>query len=264
MTSATATLLGAVTAAGIAGTAWRLKSLSASGAAAATLLGIVASAAGTDWAALLVLYFVSSSALSRAGASAKARRTAGVVAKGGARDATQVLANGGAFGLAAVAMLVSPSLWPAVAAAGALAASAADTWATEFGTWRGGTPRHVLTWQPLAPGMSGGVTVVGTLAMVVGAAAVAGTAVALGWPASAAPAVLLGGIAGAVADSVLGATVQERRRCPTCDVSTEQPLHACGTLAPVVGGWPGVSNDAVNAAATGTGALVAVLLMSGT
>ena len=49
----------------------------------------------------------------------------------------QVLANGGVFALAALLGAVLGSPWPAAgsrAALGALAASAADTWATEIGT----------------------------------------------------------------------------------------------------------------------------------
>src|SRR5918997_262513 len=69
----------------------------------------------------------------------KAQRTGDVVAKGGARDAFQVVANGGLF---AVMALAAAALAPgsplartfAAAALGALAASAADTWATEIGS----------------------------------------------------------------------------------------------------------------------------------
>lgn len=248
--------VGAVVATGIAGAAWRAGSLSRSGAAAAALLGTVAAAAGPAWATVLIAYFVSSSALSRLGAARKASRTAGIVAKGGARDAAQVLANGAAFGVAASAWLLTRDAAWAAAAAGALAASAADTWATEVGTWIGGTPRHVLTWRPLDAGMSGGVTVAGTLAMIAGAAAIGACAEGLGMSARGVP-VVAGGLAGALADSVLGATIQARRRCEACGASTEQVRHACGGVTRTVGGAEGVGNDAVNALATAIGAVTA-------
>ena len=61
-------------------------------------------------------------------------RTASIVAKGGERDAMQVLANGAMFAGAAFAMVLRPDTRWIALGAGALAASAADTWATEIGT----------------------------------------------------------------------------------------------------------------------------------
>src|SRR5665213_2130338 len=98
-------LEGAIVAACVAFGAKRAGSLSMSGALAATIVGTLAVAAGWDWGALLLLYFISSSLLSRIGRATKERRTAAIVAKGGARDAIQVLANGGVFAAAAAAML---------------------------------------------------------------------------------------------------------------------------------------------------------------
>src|SRR3954464_8873352 len=93
--------VGLLAAIAIALAARRAGSLANSGAFAAVLVGTAAVAAGWSWGALLVLYFVSSSALSHAGGAEKERRTSGVVAKGGARDAVQVIANGGVFALCA-------------------------------------------------------------------------------------------------------------------------------------------------------------------
>src|SRR5690606_16605206 len=67
----------------------------------------------------------------------------------------------------------------------------------------------------------------------------------------------VGGIAGMLLDSLLGATVQERFRCPVCQRETEAPVHRCGTPTQRVGGWRGVNNDVVNFCATLAGALVA-------
>src|SRR3569833_1751003 len=118
----------------IALVARRARSLSTSGAAAAVVVGTLAVAAGWSWGLLLILYFASSTLLSRIGKAEKERRTADVVEKGGERDAWQVFANGGVFAGAAVGSLVWPSpAWLALGA-GALAASASDTWATEIGT----------------------------------------------------------------------------------------------------------------------------------
>jgi uncharacterized protein (TIGR00297 family) len=223
------------------------------------VVGAAAVAAGWDWALLLIIYFATSSALSRLGAERKARRTASVVAKSGPRDARQVLVNGGVFTAAAALALFFPhrmQLWRAVAA-GALAASAADTWATEIGTWIGGTPRSAWNWRRVAPGTSGGMTTAGTIAMVGGAAILALAVYGLKWGRGHAIATVLGGLSGAVADTVIGATLQERRRCVGCGEHTERAVHSCGSRTRVARGIAGLGNDAVNLIATVVGCGIA-------
>src|SRR5690348_10562762 len=121
----------------------RARALSVDGAIAAALVGTLAVLAGWNWAVLLILYFASSSGLSRFGVGEKTARTKSVIEKGGERDAMQVIANGGVFGIAALLAIVDREhamRWAALGI-GALAASASDTWATEIGTLVGGPPR---------------------------------------------------------------------------------------------------------------------------
>jgi uncharacterized protein (TIGR00297 family) len=256
--------LGLLAAAAIALAARRAGSLSASGAVAATVVGTAAVTAGWGWGALLVLYFALSSALSHAGAAEKRTRTGGVVAKGGARDAAQVLANGGVF---ALCVLCLPLAGPqgrslAAAAAGALAAAAADTWATEIGALFGGTPRALLGLRPVPPGTSGAMSLAGTGAMIAGALCVALAARALGLT-DAFAAVTAAGCAGALADTLIGATMQERRWCDACGLATEQAMHDCGAPTRHAGGLAVLDNDAVNLVATVVGAATALLLAFG-
>ena len=252
-------LAGIALAGAIASAAWRLRSLTPSGAVAATIVGAAATAAGWSWAALLILFFVSSTALSRLRADAKERRVSAIVEKGGERDAAQVLANGGVFAACAVAFTFGPDPVWRVAALGALAAASADTWGTEIGTLAAGAPRSIVSGQRLDPGTSGGVTAVGTAAEVAGAAFLALGAALLGWPGMAL-AGLAGGVAGAIGDSLLGATVQERRWCRRCEAATERRVHPCGTPTRIAGGIAGFRNDGVNFASGLIGALVAVLV----
>lgn len=241
----------------------RARALSTSGAIAATATGTAVMAAGYGWGALMAIYFVSASAISRLGRARKEARTAGMVDKGGARDATQVLANGGVFTVAALgSALVAAPLASTLAAAalGALAASEADTWATEIGTWVGGAPRSVLTLAPVPAGASGGVSGAGSVAMVAGAVFVALVALVAGLGAPLTP-VIAGGITGALADSVIGATLQERRWCASCEKVTEQLVHRCGTRTTLVGGLAWLDNDWVNFLSTLVGALVAAAIV---
>jgi uncharacterized protein (TIGR00297 family) len=209
------------------------------------------------WQAALVLlaFFIPSTAISRLGRARK--RELVDIGKHGPRDAMQVLANGGVAAAAAVL-----SHWfgaPLLAAfAGAFAAASADTWATEIGTLAKGAPRSILSFKPLPPGLSGGVTWQGSAAQVAGAVIVALVAalvhVSPFWP------VVIGGIAGSVADSLLGATLQTLRYCPQCQRECETNPHACGTATVVRRGLKWFDNDAVNFMATLIGGLVAALI----
>ena len=162
-------VIGAAVASFIALLARRARSLSTTGAIAAAVTGTIATAAGTSWAVLLILYFAASTALSRLGRAEKERRTSAVVAKGGERDALQVSANGLVFTIASLGMVLHPDAHWLALGAGSLAASAADTWATEIGTLYGGEPRSILTGRRLTAGTSGGISTAGTVASVAGA-----------------------------------------------------------------------------------------------
>ena len=161
--------------------------------------------------------------------------------------------------MAALGSLFLPApMWNAVAA-GSLAASATDTWATEVGTLAGGEPVSITSASKVPPGTSGGVTLVGTTAGAGGALFIAAVATLANWPLPFA-AVALGGMAGALADSILGGVLQARRWCDLCAKSTERLVHSCGTPTRHAGGLAGFDNDAVNAVCSGVGALVTLLL----
>ena len=237
----------------------RTRTLSTSGAVASALIGTVVVAAGWGWGVLLLSLFVSASALSKLGQRQKAERVAGIVEKGDERDAAQVLANGGVFAAAALGHILFPSpIWYSMAA-GALAASAADTWATEAGTLAREEPISIVTGRRVPAGTSGGITLVGSLAGIAGALFIAFGATLANWPVAFA-AVALGGVAGALADSLLGGTLQARRWCDLCAKGTERRVHDCGAPTLPAGGLAGFDNDLVNAVCSGVGALVALLL----
>ena len=253
-------LSGFLLAALIALVARRTRSLSPSGAIAATIVGTLAVAAGWSWGVLLIVYFAASSLLSHVGRSAKERRTASVVAKAGPRDAAQVLANGATFAAAALFVLLKPDVRWIALGAGSLAASSADTWATEIGTLFGGNPRSILTWRTIPVGTSGGVSLIGSLAAVGGAIFVALVAASLGWTWIVCRNVMIGGIAGAFVDSLLGATLQSRRWCDACSRGTERLIHDCGAHTRPHGGFFWMDNDLVNFLSSAAGGLLAMML----
>jgi len=273
---------GACFAAVVAFAARRAHALTTGGAAAAFVVGTLTVASGSAGFALVLLaFFVPSVLLSRYGRARKRALTD--AGKAGPRDAMQVVANGGVATACALAWATTHDVRWAFAFAGAYAAAAADTWATEIGTLARSEPRSILTLRPVATGMSGGVTLPGTLAEIAGAAwmglvGIAGIVLAyllvtggFGYSmangaagtlrlAVAALAIPLGGVLGATVDSVLGATVQELRRCDACGRTCETDPHACGGPTRLVRGVRGCSNDVVNLLATAAGAAVAFAL----
>ena len=236
------------------------RTLTTTGAIAAAIVGAASVAAGWSWGALLLAFFLSSSALSRIGIDIKQRRTRDILDKGGQRDAVQVLANGGVFAAAALGHVVLPwDGWMAVGG-GALAAATADTWATEIGTLANHAPRVITTWRPVPPGTSGAVTLVGTAGMLLGSAFLTLAMFVAVWPRHVLIAAFIGGVLGALADSLAGATIQARRRCASCDAFTERAMHSCGAHTVHAGGVSWMTNDAVNLLCSVVGASSALVI----
>ena len=141
----------------------------------------------------------------------------------------------------------------------------ADTWGTEIGTLVSRvTALDRPDARPLATGLSGGVTRAGTAAEVAGALFIAlvAAAAAIATDIRSIAAVTAGGIAGALADSALGATIQERRWCAACDRMCEADPHGCGAATVHRSGVSWVSNDMVNLLATFVGSAVTLALLA--
>ena len=223
-------------------------------------VGALTYASGTlGFTCVLLAFFVPSVALSRFGKRRK--RELVDIGKSGPRDAMQVLANGGVATACAVAWSFTHDAHWAFAFGGAYAAATADTWATEIGTLARRVPRSIFTLRPIATGLSGGITLPGTLAEVGGAVWIGLVALTCVAPASASLwAIPLAGVAGATVDSILGGSVQELRRCDACGRSCETDPHVCGAPTRLIRGVRGFSNDVVNLAATLAGATLAFVL----
>jgi uncharacterized protein (TIGR00297 family) len=263
-------LLGFLFAALIAFVAYRARSLSKSGALGALVEGtIIFGLGGWRWAILLLAFFVSSSALTRAFGKRKISLNE-KFDKGGQRDIGQVLANGGiAAVFAGLSYFFPAAPWTWWAFAASMAAVNADTWATELGVLSPSLPRMLTDLRkPVEKGTSGGVSVHGTLAALGGSAFIALLAVLFTPVAMPASSFLLAfvltslaGLIGSLFDSLLGATAQAIYRCPQCNKETEKhPLHTCGTQTVQVRGLKWLNNDLVNVGCALVGALVGMIL----
>mgnify|MGYP001605299995 FL=1 len=220
---------------------YRRRALSRSGVVGAIITGgLLFGLGGLSGAALLLAFFISSSALSRFKESQK-ESLAEKFSKGSQRDLGQALANGGVAALCIVGWAVTkqPAWWAACAAA--LASANADTWATELGVLSKTPPRLITSGQTVEVGTSGGVSAWGTFAALVGSfliSLVAFIAIHLDPNLHASrlisnsPALLfiitLSGLLASLFDSLLGATVQAIYYCDRCGKETERhPAHRC-------------------------------------
>ena len=250
----------------VGGLAYWRGSLTGSGWAGAVVVGtLTAGLGGWDWGLLVIVFFVSSSVLSHFGAGRKARFVAEQWEKGARRDWAQVLANGWLVSLLALLWWLWPDRIFRVAATGALAAVTGDTWATEVGVLSRGLPRMITTGRKVAPGTSGAVSVLGSIAALSGAACIGVSALLLGllmqheFRPGVLVAALAGGTTGVILDSLLGATVQSVRWCARCEAETERRTHACGSSTARLRGWRWLTNDTVNSLASLAGGLAAAL-----
>ncbi len=264
-------LLGLALSSGIGLLAYKRRSLTKGGAAGAVATGTtIFGLGGWPWGISLIYFFLSSTLLSHFREKEKASTAADKFSKGSQRDLAQVLANGGvaSFYAATASTTRSEALQQTLQAGfvGALATATADTWATEIGVLSPHQPRLLTTGQPVAPGTSGGITLPGSGASVLGAftfGLVFWAAHGLRKSLASLPFVaLLSGLAGSLCDSLLGATVQAMYFCPHCQRETERAIHACGTRTRPLRGVSWCNNDVVNALASLAGSLTAIVLHS--
>ena len=179
---------------------------------------------------------------------------------GGQRDWVQVICNGGVAVAASLLYLMdvgcheqpidfaydfNASIF-SIAVLGSLACSSGDTWASEIGSVYGKTPRLITTFHLVPVGTNGGITIIGTIASVLGGSLVGFayyvTIVAImtydmtrdkyppQWPIILTG--LLGGLIGSLIDSLVGAKLQYSGYCDVQKRIVHEPSettkHICG------------------------------------
>ena len=251
---------------GIGGAAYIARALDPRGAVAGGLFAFsLVGLGGWAWAVPGFVFFVFSSMLSVvAGDPDQDERDGGREG----RTLRQVMANGGvAWGLLFVFGVLPGDMSFFRAACyvgflGALAAAAADTWATELGVWTAKRPWSLRTGARVPAGESGAVSLGGTVAAAFGAGSVAGVTVLpmelpvqTSW--SLFVVVIGAGLVGMMVDSLVGAFLQARYRDPASGRLVET---AVDQSVPLVRGWRWVNNEFVNLLGTTAGALAALLL----
>ncbi len=237
----------------IAGVSFLLHFLDGSGAVSTFLLGAIVFGIGKwEYSLPILLFFVLSSLLSKLGKEWK-QKFAATFQKGGRRDFGQVAANGGVAGL--IVLLWNYIPWGGwyFLFVGSIAAVTADTWATEIGVFSRQSPRHVLNFRQVPPGTSGGITLLGLGAALLGSLVI----VFVGGLATnnyalvnhgflLASLITVAGFLGSIVDSIIGATIQAQYQCPACGKITEKKIHCQHHRTQVISGYPIIDNDVVN------------------
>ncbi|GAB2300386.1 hypothetical protein Dimus_034428 [Dionaea muscipula] len=215
--------------------AYKRRSLNFSGALAGFIVMAIHLAANFRYAAMLLVFFFSSSALTKRGASKK-RAVDAEYKEGGQRNWIQVLSN------SIIATVLVVTIWSLTgwedscldakqstlikALVGGLighyCCCNGDTWSSELGVLSDEEPRMITTFKQVPKGTNGAVTIAGLLA-----AAEAGGVIGLTYLVSGLigakcfhvkqlliiPLSALAGLCGSLIDSLLGATVQYSGYC---------------------------------------------------
>jgi uncharacterized protein (TIGR00297 family) len=253
--------LGAALSAFVALASYKVKFLTKSGSAATFLLAaFIFGFGGLKWSIPIMAFFIFSSLLSKVKKGIKREVEMVYFEKTGVRDHWQVAANGGLGGILVLLNAVYPSGLFYIIYVSSLSAVCADTWATEIGTLRKTGTYNILTFRKIEQGMSGGVSLTGTLGGMLGSFVISLSGI--WWIESNISqyiaVVVFAGVFGSFIDSLLGAAFQAQYRCEICGKITEKSYHCKTETAPAKGlSW--LNNDMVNFLSGTCGGIIVII-----
>lgn len=188
-----------------------LRGVNFSGAlAGAVICFVIYVSAGPPAVAILVLVFALTWISTRFGSTHK--RQLGSAEDRHGRNAAQVLANLGVAGICAMASGATGRSIFVLGMVGSLAEAAGDTVSSELGRACSEKARLITTWQAVAAGTSGGVSIVGSACGVATVVLISLAAAGMGllpgkWLAVSS----LAATVGMIVDSILGATLEKKK-----------------------------------------------------
>jgi len=179
--------------------------------------------------------------------------------KGSQRDAIQVFANGGVALALALVYIFLPLKVFVIAFVCSLAEAFADTVASGIGAFANGV-YDIFRLKKCDKGLSGGMSILGTLSSLFASAVIAVVAFSFGQiNIIEALIVTASGFFGGVFDSFLGSLFQVKYKCYECGIITEKEEH-CGKVTEKYRGLRFVNNDVVNFSSTVFAAALGALL----
>ena len=231
--------------------------LTVRGVVSAVLLDIVVSAAFGNFGFCILLAFLAFSVVVDKIKKKALGKNEDKSKRGDKRDEIQVLANGFIPAVFAICYLIWHHHVFILAYTAALAEAFSDTCGSGFGAFSR-SAFDIFRLKKIESGLSGGVSVVGSCASFLSAAAFPLIAFAFG--------VLdlkltliagLSAFAGAVFDSFLGSVFQVKYKCESCGKITEKEEH-CGDRCSVYSGFKIVNNDVVNLLSSAFASAIAI------
>lgn len=175
------------------------------------------------------------------------------------RSYVQVLANSLTASICALCYLFTKQNLFVIAFVASLAEALADTAASGIGVLSG-RAYDPFRRRPCTPGLSGGMSILGTVASVLAALLMSLIALCFGSIDHIDVAVItLASTLGAIFDSLLGSLLQVKFKCPKCGEITESKEH-CSTPTTRYSGITCVTNNTVNLLSTIFSAILAGLL----
>jgi uncharacterized protein (TIGR00297 family) len=232
--------------------AYKKKSLSLSGFAAAAILGTaIYTFGGIFFWIILGSFFVSSSILTKIKDYISVADEVNL--KDGIRTYTQVIANGFAGLLFAYLFYLTKDHLYMLAFAASIASCNADTWASEIGRLSTKETYSLLTRNPIEKGLSGGVSNLGLLASFLGSLFIAiiflfGYLIIYDFSREIVIFFVLcvaAGFWGSILDSIIGETIQAKYYCSVCGKVIEKNTHH-RTSATLIKGVVLIDNNVVN------------------
>lgn len=194
--------------AGFSVLAYSLRALDAKGSTVSFALGLmIILAGGLTWLALMAVFTGAAFVVTKFQMERK-HQLGLAEARDGERGWKNVVGNGAAPGIAALAFWLEPDAG-AIAYAVAVAAIMADTMGSEVGVLSRQARLAVPPWPRVEAGLNGAVSALGQTAAALGALGIAWVGLLLGViDGSQLPIVAVAGFAGGQIDSVLGATLE--------------------------------------------------------
>ncbi|MHA1866104.1 MAG: DUF92 domain-containing protein [Candidatus Heimdallarchaeaceae archaeon] len=256
----------------IAVTSILVKALTWDGALAGFFFGIaIFGLGGWSWGAMYFAFFLIGSLTTFFKKKEKREVINEFEKESTARDSLQASVNSIIPVIAALLNILFPSNLFTVITAGALATSLSDTLATEIGSLSKKKPRKAIKpWKEATKGDPGAVSVLGTLASVLGSGIIA----LIGWVASLFEEtslfhyntllllllITLSGFIGAYFDSIFAETIQCLNRCVICGKITEKTYH-CETKTEHFRGIKFIKNDLVNLLSIAVGSIFTIIFV---
>ena len=240
------------------------KALTLSAALLAVLMIIVALTASVEHASFLISAFLLITVIDKLCKRRLEPTEEDITQKTGARDIIQVFSNGGVSMICVLLWHITGNSAFLLCFAGALVESLGDSAASDIGIAVGQQAYDICRFRKIKTGLSGGITVAGTLGCVVACLVLSTIAFAL--KISSGREILLltfSAFLSCMMDSILGSLVQRKNKCPVCGKITEKQTH-CNCTTEYYSGVKAINNDMVNLICNAFAAItVYVVVMAG-